>query len=70
MAQTILQKNTKLKQLMDYTFLYVAILESQKSVDEACELLEELYELSEKYNFSPDSIQSKLERLQDQLGDS
>ena len=58
------------EQLMDYTFLYVAILESQKSVDEACELLEELYELSEKYNFSPDSIQSKLERLQDQIGDS
>ena len=55
---------------MDYTFLYVALLESQKSVAAACELLEELHELSEKYNFSADSIQSKLERLQDQLSDS
>ena len=70
MAQTTLQKTRNWKQLIHYSLLYVVILESQKSEDEACDLLEELHELSEKYNFPSNSIETKLERLQNQFHDS
>ena len=64
------KKTRNWKQLIHYSLLYVVILESQKSEDEACDLLEELHELSEKYNFPSNSIETKLERLQNQFHDS
>ena len=54
-------------QLMHFGLLYGELLESKSYENEAYELLEELSELAEKFNFSSELLETKLTQLQNKL---
>ena len=52
---------------MHFGLLYGELLESKSYENEAYELLEELSDLAEKFNFSSELLETKLTQLQNKL---